>query len=222
MTGSVPLGGRIGAGGGGSGGVFWAVTPALLPNIVVNNPGGTNGVLTQDGNSSWGATPGQNGISLFNLQLPVDDVLFKHNIDSVRIKETTTGCSSFSFEGLGYTNTYPINSWQWYFGDGGVASTQNTNHTYPSSGSYTVKLVVTDINGCKDSITTDVTATVLNFDFSYKQNICNPLEVQFNGVGNSLINSFWDFGDGSTIAGTTNPLHTYAATGRLFGEIQYW
>src|SRR5204863_6996859 len=59
-------------------------------------------------------------------------------------------------KGLGYTNTNPISTWQWYFGDGATANTQNTTHAYSSNATYQVKLVITDINGCKDSITKSV------------------------------------------------------------------
>lgn len=205
--------GRLGPGGGGSGGVVWVNSPATPVNIVASVAGGISGVNTGYANDNWGATQGNTGSVLTGLQLPASNVLFKPNIDSVRIATTVTGCSSFSFDGLAYTNTNPINSWQWYFGDGGTATTQNTSHNYSSPGNYTVKLVVTDINGCKDSITTAVVATTLDFDFSYKQDICNPLTVQFTGIGNSLTNTFWDFGDGNTSTGNVNSLHTYTATG---------
>jgi gliding motility-associated-like protein len=209
----VAASGRLGPGGGGSGGVVWVNSLAAPVNLLASVAGGISGVNTGYANDNWGATQGNTGSVLTGLQLPVSNVLFTPNIDSVRIATTVTGCSSFSFAGLAYTNTHPINSWQWYFGDGGTATTQNTSHTYSSPGNYTVKLVVTDINGCKDSITTAVVATTLNFDFSYKQDVCNPLAVQFNGVGNSLNNAFWDFGDGNTSTGNANVLHTYTATG---------
>lgn len=81
------------------------------------------------------------------------------NIDSVRINNTNA-CLNINFNGLAYTNTSPVSTWQWYFGDGGTANTQNTSHTYTNPGVYLVKLVVTDINGCKDSITKNITTTI--------------------------------------------------------------
>jgi PKD repeat protein len=38
-------------------------------------------------------------------------------------------------------------TWQWDFGDGSSSSSQNPSHTYASSGSYTVKLTVSNTNG---------------------------------------------------------------------------
>ncbi|HSU28775.1 MAG TPA: LamG-like jellyroll fold domain-containing protein, partial [Chitinophagaceae bacterium] len=158
MIGDVPLGGRIGAGGGGGGGLFFTNSPSIPANITYTTTGGANGVLTQDANNPWGATAGQNGVSLVSLNVPFDLIPFKPNIDSVRIQASSPSCNNYNLNGLGYTNTNPVSTWQWFFGDGGSASTQNTSHAYSNAGVFTIKLVITDINGCKDSITRNVTA----------------------------------------------------------------
>jgi gliding motility-associated-like protein len=77
-------------------------------------------------------------------------------IDSVRFSNTNN-CLSSSFNGIAYPASSNIINWQWYFGDGGTANTQNASHTYALANTYTVKLVVTDINGCKDSISKPIT-----------------------------------------------------------------
>jgi gliding motility-associated-like protein len=181
MVGSVALGGRIGAGGGGGGGLLFLKSSSPPPTLFNTNTGGINGVLTTDANNAYGATAGQNGITLFNLVVPIDNILFKPNIDSVRIAKRLVTCDSFDFNGVGYTNTNPVVSWQWYFGDGGTATAQNTGHTF-AAGSYTVKLVVTDINGCKDSITTSVTATLLDVNAGPDKIICSPNSAILEGV----------------------------------------
>lgn len=38
-------------------------------------------------------------------------------------------------------------SWKWYFGDGDSATVRNPTHTYTSAGVYTVKLIVSNVNG---------------------------------------------------------------------------
>jgi len=116
-----------------------------------------------------GSTPGQTGTSLPGLQLIIDNVPFKAHIDSVRINKTQISCDTFDFAGLGYVNTNAVASWDWNFGDGtSHVFTQDTGHRYTVAGPYTVKLIITDINGCRDSITTDIQADVLDFDFSYQ------------------------------------------------------
>ncbi len=104
------------------------------------------------------------------------------NIDSVRINNINS-CFTIDFNGLAYTNTSPINNWQWYFGDGGTANTQNTSHTYTGSGIYIVKLVVTDINGCKDSVSKTLTLSNFIADAGSDATICQsslPATVQLN------------------------------------------
>jgi len=150
--------GRVGPGGGGSGGVVWLTNATVPPNVIITNSGGINGVCTAYANDPWGATAGANGNNLFSLNIPFASVPFTINIDSVRIKDSLLNCNGFDFKGFGYTNTNPIATWQWYFGDGNTANTQNTSHAYGAAGTFNVKLVVTDINGCKDSIAKDVIA----------------------------------------------------------------
>jgi gliding motility-associated-like protein len=173
-----PAGGLVGPGGGGSGGVTWLKQGALPANFSVFHPGGTGGVIIQNGNDSYGTMPGQNGQTLFNLALPVATVPFKPNIDSVRIKDSLTSCKAFDFKGSGFTNTSAVAQWQWFFGDGGTANTQNTAHTYPSGNTtYTVKLVVTDVNGCKDSVTKNVITGLSAADAGRDTSFCSNTAV---------------------------------------------
>ncbi|MBL7748962.1 MAG: hypothetical protein JNM19_16100, partial [Chitinophagaceae bacterium] len=211
MIGSVPLGGRIGAGGGGGGGLLFVKSSTLPGNVTNTNPGGANGVLTTDANNAFGATPGQNGTILFNLVVPVDNILFRPNIDSVRIKDSLLTCADFDFKGLAYTNTNPVASWQWYFDDGGTANTQNTTYTF-TPGPHIVKLVVTDINGCKDSITTNVTASVLTMDAGPADTICDLNSTTLQATSSGATQYAWTpaaFLDDPTIL---NPVATPPAT----------
>lgn len=211
MVGSVSLGGRIGGGGGGGGGLLYIKSPSLPSSVLNNNIGGLNGVLTQDGNNSWGATPGQPGNILFNLQIPIDNTPFRPNIDSVRIKDSLITCDNFDFKGLAFTNTNPVSSWQWYFGDGGTASTQNANHTY-APGNYTVKLVVTDINGCKDSILTNITASILTMDAGPADTVCAPASSQLLATATGATQYQWSPAIYLNNPSILNPIATPPAT----------
>lgn len=178
--------GFVGPGGGGGGGVVWVKQNVLPASVVVTNAGGLNGVITLAGNNPYGAAPGLAGINMFSLSVPFTTVPFQKNIDSVRIKDSLLNCNGFDFKGLGYTNTNPVSTWQWYFGDGGTANTQNTSHAYLLAGTYTVKLVITDINGCRDSITKDVVALPgivadAGNDTAFCSNI--PVTLQLHGSG---------------------------------------
>ncbi len=50
-----------------------------------------------------------------------------------------------------------IISWKWDFGDGSFSEEINPSHQYTESGTYNVKLVVTDEHGCSDSTHRSVT-----------------------------------------------------------------
>ncbi|MGC4103698.1 PKD domain-containing protein [Ferruginibacter sp.] len=205
--------GRIGPGGGGTGGVFWLRDAGVPANVTRDNMGGINGINFAFSNDPWGATSGSNGTTLLNLNLPVSTTSFKINIDSVRIRNTAQTCTRFRFEGFGYVNTFPVSTWEWTFGDGNTSNTQNPTHTYVNAGNYDVKLIVTDVNGCKDSFTVSVQPQPLDFDFHYKTDVCGPLHVQFNGIGNTTINPYWDFGSGNVVTGTIAPTFTFPSYG---------
>ncbi len=52
-----------------------------------------------------------------------------------------------------------IVSYNWYFGDGKYGSGGTTSHTYPTTGSYSVRLTVTDDDGATDEDTVSVVVT---------------------------------------------------------------
>lgn len=49
-----------------------------------------------------------------------------------------------------------INSWEWNFGDGTASAEQNPQHTYTSSGSFTITLSVKDSKGNNSTISHDI------------------------------------------------------------------
>ena len=66
---------------------------------------------------------------------------------------TSTYCSIPA--AVTFTNSSTGNgtlTYRWDFGDGNTANSKDTTYTYLTSGTYNVKLVVTDQNGCSDSI----------------------------------------------------------------------
>jgi gliding motility-associated-like protein len=52
-------------------------------------------------------------------------------------------------------------------------------------------------------------APTFKFDFTYKQDVCNPLSVQFSGVGTNLQGPYWSFGDGNTSTSGLQPANVY-------------
>ena len=108
-------------------------------------------------------------------------------------------------------------SWSWDFGDGGTATIQSPVHRYTAtSGIFSVKLVVTDQYGCKDSVTKANHITVKKplpaFTARDTSSICPLLETKFTFQGADYESFYWDFGDGSTST-LLNPNHFYNTYG---------
>jgi gliding motility-associated-like protein len=212
--------GCVGTGGGGGGGYTAFSLSAVPANVSTIITGGDAGIFLTPGFSCSGTTNGAvaglTGSIAVNYSMPVTSILFKPNIDSVRIKDSATSCSSFDFKGLGYTNTSAIQSWQWFFGDGNSATTQNTSHTYIAAGTYTVKLVVTDINGCKDSITKPVNVALFTATASAPLTICRKDSAQLNVTAAGATGYSWTPALGLNNPNIANPKASPGVTTKYY------
>ncbi len=109
-------------------------------------------------------------------------------------------------------------SWLWDFGDGSTATGQNPAHTYSSTGTYDVTLIVTNEFGCTASLTRPNFVQVgdgVQANFSVQSQGCAaPQVAQFTNTstGTGALTYLWNFGDGSTST-AINPSHTYTANG---------
>lgn len=124
------------------------------------------------------------------------------------------------------TNITPSNysSYFWDFGDGIQNNTDITNikHTYLTTGSGTVTLITTDINGCKNTVIKNnyikMSGPVANFS-AVNPGGCSGLTVTFNDLTstdgiNPITTWKWDFGDGTIQTYTTSLFtHTYNKVG---------
>ncbi len=127
-------------------------------------------------------------------------------------------CGTVSFtDASNSVNAGPITQWNWSFPGGTPpnSTTQNQVVTYPP-GSYTVTLIATSQNGCKDTFQLPLTtgAPVANFSTGP---VCLGATTLFSDsstapTGDPLTGWTWDFGDGNT-ANQQNPSHVYANAG---------
>ncbi len=127
------------------------------------------------------------------------------------------GCSPVAAT---FTNTsVGATSYLWSFGDNTSSGSVSSiiTHTYVNATlliqTYTVQLVTTSSNGCKDSVAMGVTVyprPIFNF-VMIPSSGCSPLNVNFPPVLGA-VNYQWNFGDGSGLNTSPNPTHTFTNT----------
>lgn len=114
-----------------------------------------------------------------------------------------------------------IGSCAWNFGDNSYGIGANPTHCYINVGSFTVTLVLSDNNGCVDSMTianyintypTPVAA--FNITSENPSTLLEPVAIIDDlSIGGDTC--YWDFGDGNTliVVGCGDVSNTYADTG---------
>jgi PKD repeat protein len=115
-----------------------------------------------------------------------------------------------------------ISQWQWNFDDplSGINNTsalQNPLHTYLSSGTYHVSLIVTNLTGCTDTVIKTLDINVAPLADFHADTACLNSVTQFMDLsspnGGTIITRTWDFGDGTALSHLQNPTHTYSLSG---------
>lgn len=93
-------------------------------------------------------------------------------------------CNNGQVSFLTHTNSTSL-QYLWDFGVAGTTTDTSTKtypfYTYAAAGNYVVKLVLTNRNGCKDSVTTIARVYPgLKVDFSWNEPVCNGTPMQLN------------------------------------------
>ena len=171
----------------------------------------------------------------YSIKLRITDIngctdsIIKTNY--IRVNGPLASFNSTNLHGCLGTNTlfndlsstdgvHPIVNWQWDFGDGTVQnfSAPPFQHMYNLVDTFSVKLIITDAIGCKDSILVNdavITSGPSALFFVSDTVSCVGADIQFNTFSQpagTLIHN-WYYGDGGTGSGA-NPFHAYADTGR--------
>src|SRR5690606_9393293 len=91
----------------------------------------------------------------------------------------------------------------------------NPEHLYQADSTYSVTLIVTNIGGCRDTLTRDIRIhSIPVADFTANP-VCRYDSMQFNQQSSNdelPLTYSWDFGDGNGTA-LEAPAHLYAASG---------
>lgn len=111
-----------------------------------------------------------------------------------------------------------IADWAWSFGDSQASTDFEPSNTYAAAGDYTVQLIATSDNGCKDTATQTVTVYPLpQVNFSNDPvGGCVPIDINFTDASTILSGSLvsWNWSaSGSGQSGNQNPSFTYTSPG---------
>jgi gliding motility-associated-like protein len=113
---------------------------------------------------------------------------------------------------------YTNRTFTWDFGDGSARVNMGFGpviHTFPSVGSYDVRLVVSDTIFCNSPDSVKHTVRInpnVKAVFSTPTRGCVPYTPVFNNLSLGGLNWLWEFGDG-TFSTDFEPVHTYTQVG---------
>ncbi len=200
-----------------------SLIPRSLGNVVPNIPDTTVVKFAYQ-------TPGEYevAVSLFDENACENtissDTLRIFNFPVADFASDSVGCAPYTgtFVDLTQvqdTNFVPITNWDWDFGGVDSSSLQIPTATFRDVADYPITLTVTDANGCTDD-TTKLLRVVQPIQAAFVASdtfTCAPVAIQFTDTSFNGIPSFWewDFGDGSAIDTTQNPVHQYTQNGLL-------
>jgi gliding motility-associated-like protein len=182
-------------------------TQGVTGGHIYSTPGSYNATLIVSINGSCADTVTKSVVVYFN---PIAG--FTYN--NVCLEDTVHFTNTSSVD-----NSASISSYLWEFGDGGPTSTlQDPNHFYTIPGTYSVSLITSTNNGCKDSIVKSVVVHPLPVPQFSTTNVCDGIPVQFTDLSSILpsdtIQSWtWNFGDNSSLSAGQSTTHLYSAIG---------
>jgi gliding motility-associated-like protein len=168
-----------------------------------------------------------NTAGLFNVRLIVTDnvgckdTIVKNNyIQAVKPKAQFASSTLQACKGqnINFVNQSTGNSlsFNWDFGDGTTSTMTNPIKIYAATGSYTIRLIVTDATGCKDTAIAAnhilISSPTAAFSMSDSMAICPPLNVLFTNQSAGATSYAWEFGN-STTSVLTNPSAIYTTSG---------
>ena len=120
-----------------------------------------------------------------------------------------------------------ISGYQWKFGDGNTSTQTDPSKTYAASGVYTVNLIATTNQGCKDSSQYNVTVfpkPTPGFSINDSEQCINGNSFTFTStstISSGTVGYLIDFGDGSSQSFSgSNITHGYADSGTYIVKLK--
>jgi gliding motility-associated-like protein len=169
---------------------------------------------------------------IYRLKLTVEDIVgcidssvVQISISRPKADFTANNFTSYCtpFEARFASTSWYADTYSWDLGPGqGTSTMKNPITYYTSSNTYPVKLVITSVGGCQDSVTKNIKVySASDATLTYSPlNGCTPREVNFNAFTSMNASFVWDFGDGNVTDTTANVLsHIYTDYGTFIPTV---
>ncbi|MGE0637607.1 MAG: PKD domain-containing protein [Bacteroidia bacterium] len=118
-----------------------------------------------------------------------------------------------------------INTYEWNFGDNtAIDFSADPTHLYANTGQYDIQLLVTSIEGCRDSVSVPVSVYELPVAQFTVEPVCDDFPASFQntssiGFPENIVTWLWDYGDGSPPETAVNANHVYPNDGDWDAEL---
>lgn len=117
------------------------------------------------------------------------------NVNFTTVPEPPASCSiPFDVEFNDVTSGAKPFQYQWSFGNGNISTNAKPNNQlYNTLGTFPVKLMITDANGCKSDTTREVKTGTLIIQVGFPDTICTNSDITFKNKSSAGYHS-WVFG----------------------------
>jgi gliding motility-associated-like protein len=185
-----------------------------------------------DGNTSTNENPSYSYAipGTYNISLTVTSPGGCTDVKTGVIKVLSNTSGSLTYSPL--SGCFPVTSnfivsannrvqYLWDFGDGNTLFTSDSTlpYKYEFPGFYVPKVILQDEEGCLTPLIGRDTIKIFGAKAEFgldKTVLCNNGTIQFrdSSITSDIISNItWNFGDGNSVSGIKNPVHTYTATG---------
>lgn len=123
-----------------------------------------------------------------------------------------------------YDSSTYAKQYVWDFGDGGTGSTDKdpAPHIYAVPGYYPIKLIITGVSGCVDSITKIIRVKGPIGQLTVGLAVgCTPYTLPMRVTGSNISSYAWDYGDGTPVQASQDDIvnHVYPRAGKFLPNV---
>ena len=172
-----------------------------LPTTGLINPNTSFPICTATANTIYTVTITQNSLYGNTCIKTLTTSITVHPKITSAFNYTSAPCgNNVVFADSSYANP---TGWEWNFGDSNNSTQQNTSHFYSSPGIYTVSLIASNSDGCKDTSVQVVNLSGFVFSINAPVTQCGQDTVQLSASGGNYY--LWQPSQHLLNSNTSNP-----------------